>query len=94
MNVFDCINVTDELGELTDQCFEFTKTYPEDVAGSHGIYALALRYNSQKLGDSFDVGIKTDTKKEYISIVSAACELVKSKVFVVNPALTHPYDSK
>ena len=89
MNIWDCIKVTDELGELTDQCFEFTKTYPEDVAGSHGKYALALRYNSPKVGNSFDVIIESDTKKEYISIVSAACELVKSQVFVVNPALTH-----
>ena len=88
MNIFDCINITDELGELTDQCFEFTKTYPEGVAGSHGRYALTLRYNSPKVGNSFDVVIKTDTKKEYISVVSAACELVKSKVFVVNPVLT------
>jgi hypothetical protein len=89
MNIWDCIKVTDELGEVTNQCFEFTKaTCPEDMAGSHGKYALALRYNSQKLGDSFDVIIKTDTKKEYISIVAAACELVKSKAFVVNPVLT------
>lgn len=83
MNIFDCINITDELGELTDQCFEFTKTY-EGVAGR---YALTLRYNSPKVGNSVDVVIKTDTKKEYISVVSAACELVKSKVFVVNPVL-------
>tara|TARA_Y100001970_G_scaffold283756_1_gene399696 strand:+ start:363 stop:641 length:279 start_codon:yes stop_codon:yes gene_type:complete len=87
MNIWDCIKVTDELGELTDQCFVFTKTYPEDVAGSHGKYVLA--FGPLKLGDCLDVVIETDTKKEYISIVSAACELVKSQVFVVNPVLTH-----
>ena len=84
MNIWDCIKVTDELGELTDQCFEFTKTY---CKGSQGKYVLA--FGPLKLGDTLDVVIETDTKKEYISIVSSACELVKSQVFVVNPALTH-----
>ena len=79
MNIWDCIKVTYELSLIANQTFSFTK--------KDGRYIMA--FGKLEVGSILDVVIETETKKEYISTVSSACELLRSKVFIVNPALTH-----